>query len=353
MQKKNGDFQGALIYFDKMLSLSKLWHSFYGYKKYIEGGEIDRAEKSLEQFLAKYQNLYVFTFQKDGAIPNDTLLSATDYKYLLVLNDTANQSLDVKRPVSKSKASITNASDQSRHSDEYGIPIRWIEGNKLGAVSQKASYLGKSGKSLSIETFALEYYQGLSFLGYWAENEYWWAIMALLFWDVIFAKLPGAFSPESFQLNQDIPTDFFSKNFYPKRERLIEKRISELTQPRFLGLKQPNIELELTSAFKSHYWKPCRPMNWRKYSKVDELLLATKSLSGTQLMKIMNRLLINHNENRRGLPDLFMSQNGMAFFVEVKSEKEKVADYQYEWLKYLQKEVMVSVEICRVINISS
>ncbi len=68
-------------------------------------------------------------------------------------------------------------------------------------------------------------------------------------------------------------------------------------------------------------------------------------------MKIMRKLLENYSENRRGLPDLFLvDHSGKPKFVEVKSEKEKVADHQVGWLKFLQNQVGISVEICRVIS---
>lgn len=62
--------------------------------------------------------------------------------------------------------------------------------------------------------------------------------MALLFWDVIFARLPGVYSPEFDEFPstmQDMPIDFFSEEFYSKRKSLIDKRISELTKTKLLA----------------------------------------------------------------------------------------------------------------------
>jgi hypothetical protein len=346
--KKFGDNQNALICFNKMLSLSKLWHNFYGHKSSgIMGLEVDKAEKTLTQFLTKHITLYPYSFNKDGAIPNDVLLSATDYKNLrelTLLSSAASDTPKLHRKIYHRQQTVSGRADH-----ENGIPLHWITGEILGKSLGKAVYLGKSGKSLSIETFVLEHYHSLRYEGYWSENEYWWAIMTLLFWDIIFKSIPGAYS-RGVRLTQDMPDDFFSPNFYIRRKNMIEKRILELTKPSFLGLKQPNIEKELILSHKKYYWKPCRSMDWEKYPSVEALLLAPKSLGNPKLMSIMKRLISNFNEYRRGLPDLFLVRENSPLFVEVKSENEKVANHQYYWLKFLKENLGIETEICRVIS---
>ena len=80
------------------------------------------------------------------------------------------------------------------------------------------------------------------------------------------------------------------------------------------------------------------------------LLFSQKILTRDQILLIMKRLLENFNDHRRGLPDLFLADSsGIPKFVEVKAEKEKIADHQISWMKFLQDQVEISVEICRVI----
>ena len=239
-----------------------------------------------------------------------------------------------------------------RPTEEQGIPIRWVEGEKLDTKRSKARFAGRRGRTLTIEQFALEHYNELGYKGNWTENEYWWAIMALLFWDVIFARLPGVFTPEfgGFpSAMQDMPFDFFSPDFYPRRKKLIEKRIAELTQSKLFGLRKGNIEAELKSAFRRHRGKPCRPIDWARLTQIDSLIMATRVLTDQQLIQIMRRLLVNFSDNRSGLPDLFLARNGKPLFSEVKSERERVANHQTDWMLYLRDKVGVAVEICRVI----
>jgi len=269
----------------------------------------------------------------------------------LIVLDVVTQPV-AKETDSREKTTIQIVTPVSRHDEEQGISVRWIEGEKLDTGRGKALYRNRNNQQVTIEQFAIEQYSQAGYIGDWTENEYWWAIMALLFWDVIFAPLPDVFSPEFGEfpsVMQDMPRDFFTPEFYPRRKTIIEKRISELTQSRLFGLRKPNIEAELRTAFRHHKGEPCRPIDWNKLVSANQLMAATRVLTGEQLMKIMHRLLENFSENRRGLPDLFLSKGDMPLFVEVKSEKENLAEHQKQWLLYLKNQVGTSVEICRVI----
>jgi hypothetical protein len=241
-----------------------------------------------------------------------------------------------------------------RQASEQGIPVRWIEAVKT-TTAGKARYRGRTGRQVTIEQLALEHYAGLGYAGAGTENEYWWAIMSLLFWDVIFARIPGAFGPGLGDVPnkwQDMPRDLAFPDFYRRRAKLIQKRTRELTQPRWFGMRKPDIEAELRSSFRRHRDMPCRLLDWSRYPDVEPLVMAARVLDPDQLMGILDRLLSNIGRNRSGLPDLFMASADGPLFAEVKSEKERVADHQLEWLFYLRDEVGVPVELCRVINVA-
>jgi hypothetical protein len=185
--------------------------------------------------------------------------------------------------------------------EEHGIPIHWITSQLIPQKGGKALYKSSTGQSIMIEQLALEHYTLSGCKGLWSENGYWWAIMSLLFWDVIFAKIPGVYTPQFGPFpgsHQDIPRDFFTPEFYSRRKYLVEKRIQELTRPQLLGLLKPNISDEIRSSHKLHFGEPCRPMDWVKYQNVEPLLLAITSLSSEQLFKIMSRMIENFNNNR-------------------------------------------------------
>ena len=148
-----------------------------------------------------------------------------------------------------------------------------------------------------------------------------------------------------------MPYDLFTPEFYTKRKNMIEKRLQEFNSTKLFGLRKITFENELRSAYHRYFGKPCRPIeNWQRYS-VDELTLATKFLEKDQLSFIMKRLLENFNDNRRGIPDLFLIDPlGRPLFIEVKAEKEKVAEHQLSWQQFLKNQIKVDVSICRVIS---
>ena len=340
-----------------------------------KAGQIDQAIKLYELNVADkaetncaYQSLRII-YTKQGklqeAIRVCEVCIALDYK---AISETEKNFL--RKQIEKLKAKLLSGTDQKPtpkerkkatqntparelSTEEHGIPIHWITGQILPQKGVKALYKSGSGQAIMIEQLALEHYTLSGCNGLWSENGYWWAIMSLLFWDVIFAKIPGVYTPQFGPFpgpHQDIPLDFFTPEFYARRKSLIEKHIRELSQPRLFGLSKPNIADEIRASHKKHFGEPCRPMDWEKYQNVESLLLAITALSSEQLFSIMTRMIENFNNNRKGLPDLFLVCNGKPRFSEVKAENEKVADHQYNWMNFLITNVRVHVEICRVRN---
>ena len=175
--------------------------------------------------------------------------------------------------------------------------------------------------------------------------------MALLFWDVIYAKIPGVYS-EAFgdfpSKMQDMPRDLFGEEFYPRRGEIIKQRFRSLQGSGLFRRSEKNISVEIRNAYKAHHGKPCRLIDWNRYGNVEQLELAGNLLSMEQLEGIMNRLLVDFSNNRRGLPDLFLSCRGEPIFSEIKSQHESVRDEQLAWLKFLREQLNLTVEICRV-----
>ena len=139
-----------------------------------------------------------------------------------------------------------------RSAEENGFPVRWFEATKLGGSSGKALYQGRDDRGVTIEQLALEQYKQLGFEGLWSENDYWWTIMSLLYWDALFARLPEVFSPELGAFPgplQDIPRDLFTGQFFSRRQDLIRRREVELRQGSMFGIRKPNPETDLRNSF--------------------------------------------------------------------------------------------------------
>lgn len=258
--------------------------------------------------------------------------------------------LSAKHEVKPRTAGFSTTS-RAEWSEESGIRVRWTLGNKISSGSGKAKYLARDGTELSIEQLALRHYSALGCEGFWSENEYWWAVMVLLFWDVVYAKIPGAYSDvfgDFPSQMQDMPRDLFSEEFYSRRKGLIETRLRSLGGDKPGGPFRGNISSEIRGAYRAHHGKPCRILDWDKYPDVKQLEFAGERLSTAHIAGIMIRLLRDFNNNRRGMPDLFLSCDRTPLFAEVKSEKESVKDEQIAWLRFLRDELGIRAEICRI-----
>jgi len=232
-----------------------------------------------------------------------------------------------------------------------------IELQRIGNQQKGKIKYTIGGNEYFAEEAVINQYESLGYKALWTENTYWWTLMSLFFWDVIFAQIRGAVSividgvqteldpaDEEFEqlFNQTIhmngmPTDFFTTEFYERRKSLIKNKIKEL--------QHGNLEQKINESYKNNYGKNCRPIeNWDKY-KIDELLIPVQRIEMEKLIKILERLIMNFNNNRSGLPDLIVYNDKDFFFSEVKSEKDRISDKQIEWHSFLSASLGFKVEI--------
>ena len=220
--------------------------------------------------------------------------------------------------------------------------IRCVRFQTEERASVRIKYARKHGP-VSVEQAAVEYYNAFGAIGLWSENQYWWQLMSLLFWQTIFARIPGVYSPLLGRFPsrfQDMPNDFFQKSFYSKRSDIIERRIRELSNC-------ASISKVISAAYSAHKGEPCRPIeDWDKFT-LNTLCSGADGLTRGQLLLIMDRLLTDFNKYRSGLPDLFFFQPS-PFFAEIKSESDSIKESQLDWLQFLSGKAGVSVEILLV-----
>ena len=237
------------------------------------------------------------------------------------------------------------------------IAYKNIEFQRLENQKKNKAKYNIKGNEYFAEEAAINYYESLGYKAIWAENVYWWTLMSLFLWDVIFAKIKGSVSIvidgvqteldpayEEFEqlFNQTIqmngmPHDFFTPEFYERRESLIKNKIQEL--------QHSNLEQKLKESFEQNRGKNCRAIeNWDKY-KIDELLISVQRLDKEKIIKILERLISDFCNNRAGLPDLIIYDDKDLFFSEVKSEKDKISEKQKNWHDFLSTTLKLKVEI--------
>lgn len=227
-----------------------------------------------------------------------------------------------------------------------------INAEELASTSTKTKYHYNS-KELFVEEVGIEYYRNQGYNAIWAENNYWWVIYALLFWDIIFMKTDTCTSvpmnhpsfEEQYSLltthrMMDMPHDFFKPTFYSTRKQQIDQRLKS-----FMKL---DIVKEIEKSYKNNYGKYCRPIeDWDKFT-LTELKIAAKLLRREQIISIMYMLALDFNRFRSGFPDLIVFNNSDFFFVEVKSKKDTLSKNQLDKHYYLTNTVKTNVIILSV-----
>lgn len=227
-----------------------------------------------------------------------------------------------------------------------------INAEEVHSTSTKVKFSYNS-KELFVEEVAIEYYKNQGYHAIWTENDYWWMIYALLFWDIIFMKtdtctsvpmtdprFESQYALLTTHRMMDMPHDFFKPTFYTVRKQNIDQRLRS-----FMKLDITN---ELKKSYNEHYGQFCRPIeDWNKFT-LNELTIATRLLSSQQIISIMYMLAIDFNRFRSGFPDLIVFNNNEFFFVEVKSKKDTLSQNQLENHYYLTNKVKANVTIFSV-----
>src|ERR1035437_631966 len=240
---------------------------------------------------------------------------------------------------------------------EQMITYKELEINdKVVDTKGKAKYKLDS-KELFAEELAISNYEKEGFKAIWTENDYWITLMALLFWDIIFAKVKGAvltlvghekvylepFDSRFLKLfsleidNNGMPADLFTDGFYLRRKQIIINRFTEL--------RNSDLLKRICDTYKAHRGKRCRLIpQWDKFG-LDKLEIVIKMVNKEKILPIFERIIMNINDNRAGLPDLIVYSDNDLFFSEVKSEQDKISIKQKYWHEYLSEKLGFKVEI--------
>lgn len=226
---------------------------------------------------------------------------------------------------------------------------RNVEAQRVSKPGKGGAKYLVDGREVGPEQLALQYYRGLGYQGLKSEDHYWFTLLALLFWDIIFAKVEGSvvistkWGPVEVDPSDDrfdelfeetirangMPADLFTPRFYERRERLFGNRMRELLH---IGLERP-----LRESYERNFGKHCRLIeDWRRYS-IEDLLVVTQRVETQKVLAILGNLLRDIAGNRAGLPDLVVFNERELFLVEVKSEGDRVTWKQGQWHDFLAK----------------
>lgn len=181
-------------------------------------------------------------------------------------------------------------------------------------------------EELGVEQSVAEYYRQR---GAWAEhveNGLLPGLFGLLFWDVIFAPVPGVF----FHPFQRGPADIFSDQFLNSRRDLIDEHMAIVQSPERLSTK-------LRVAFAEKYGRANHFVMWR-YLSEEIIDLALERIPVQHLSAVFQRMLKDLKNNRSGFPDLvvFPAEGGYQL-VEVKGPGDTLQGNQKRWLRWFDQ----------------
>ncbi|KAI0295465.1 VRR-NUC domain-containing protein [Russula brevipes] len=209
----------------------------------------------------------------------------------------------------------------------------------LGDVQKgKSTWKGQEDEVVNVETYALQHYERLGYKGYHCEGRIVTTLFGLLFWDIIFAPIPGAFETPY----QTAPLDIFEDTFYHAREELIETRLDEICD----GNARNIIERVDNEHRERGTW--CIAVRWDLFPREDVLEIA-ECFKGEALACLCRVLCEDYAQRGSGVPDLFLWNYAekQCKFVEVKGPGDKLQENQKLWIDVMQRAV-VDVEVCHV-----
>ncbi|KAJ6631580.1 VRR-NUC domain-containing protein [Mycena sp. CBHHK59/15] len=204
----------------------------------------------------------------------------------------------------------------------------------------KSLWKGKDGSSINVETRALEYYETLGFKGFHSETQILTTLFGLLFWDIIFANVPGAFETPW----QTGPLDIAEDSFYYARQDLIEKRLEDINSGQARAILERHDE-------KYREKKTCCiGVSWQVCDR-DALVEIVECLGGEALSSICRLFCEDYGGRRSGVPDLIVwnPDTNECKFVEVKGPGDSLQENQKLWSDSLMN-ARCAVEVCRIVD---
>lgn len=216
---------------------------------------------------------------------------------------------------------------------------RHSEGRQLQRESRSLTlpYAPRSGfGGGSVEAAVLAHYRAQGWQGVHSENWLWNASFGLLLWDIIYDPSLGVFhSPLQFA-----PSDLYGPEFYGRRNTRIEARLDMLRRPaEALAVISKNLAAKQGIANPFVAW----------HDGLREILaIMLARVPGDAHAAVLRQMARNPRHHARGFVDLFIWNDRDYRFIEIKSENDKLAPHQFEWLRFFAKAgINVSLENVR------
>ncbi len=174
-----------------------------------------------------------------------------------------------------------------------------------------------------VELAVVRHFESAGDRAYYVENSLFTAIFGLVFWDVIFAPVKGAF----FNPFQRGPADLFTPAFRIARADALKLRLQELS-----SIKDLRTRVLAVAEQKAGITNPF--VNWG-HINLQLFEACFERVPLRHFHEIFERILRDPRANRSGFPDLIVFPLvGDYFLAEVKGPNDKLQANQIRWLRY-------------------
>ncbi len=177
-----------------------------------------------------------------------------------------------------------------------------------------------------VEQAVVMHYQGQGMQAYHLENDLFTGLFGLLFWQAIFAPVPGAF----FNPYQLKPRDLYEEQFQKQRQTLIDAA--------FASLQSTDYQQRMLACWQAKQGVRNRFVNWTGLTP-EVLQQALSCIPAKHLEKVFRQMLLDLKHHCSGMPDLvvFDQHNSTYELVEVKGPGDRLQEHQKLWLDFYQR----------------
>jgi VRR-NUC domain/Fanconi anemia-associated nuclease SAP domain len=197
------------------------------------------------------------------------------------------------------------------------------------SIAQHEIALQRPDSGISVETALGQHLSRADAPAVYVENALINSLFGLLFWDAVFAPVPGAF----FHPFQSEPADLHSADFRLHRARQFDDGFVLLQNGGYREVILQNFRVKENTQSPFVFW-----------GAIDDALLrlALDCLPPLHLQKCFERILQDIKSNRSGLPDLiqFWPAEKRYQMIEVKGPGDRLQDNQIRWLDYFASHEM-------------
>ena len=184
-----------------------------------------------------------------------------------------------------------------------------------------------------VELAVKQHFEAQGWEVYFSENSFLCGLFGLVFWDVIFSDVEGAF----INRYQHRPLDLYHSDFQQKRELQINAIFQTISN---LGIDH------LLDVYDEKFGIANPFVHWNHFPKA-LVECSIHSVPRALLIDLFKVILSDLKLFRTGMPDLIAFKGDQFHWIEVKGPGDKLQDNQWRWIKEFER-LSVPFSVCYV-----